>query len=47
MTAQEDSVLTEQAHALVDQFAKVLERVSVASIRRVTVPARTPFLRNR
>jgi hypothetical protein len=42
MTAQEVSLLTEQAHAVVDQFAKVLERVGVASIRRRVSPRRFP-----
>jgi hypothetical protein len=34
MTEQELSVLTEQVHAVVDQFAKGLEDIGVASIRR-------------
>jgi hypothetical protein len=39
-------VLTEQAHALVDQFAKVLELVGVAIILGGIVLATATFLRD-
>ncbi|MBO0718663.1 MAG: DUF1622 domain-containing protein, partial [Rhizobiales bacterium] len=45
MTEQEVSVLTEQAHAVVDQFAKALELVGVAIILGGIVLATVTFLR--
>jgi hypothetical protein len=45
VTAQEISVLTEQAHAVVDQFAKMLELAGVAIILGGIVLATATFLR--
>jgi uncharacterized membrane protein len=45
VTEQEVSVLTEQAHAVVDQFAKVLELAGVTIILGGIVLATATFLR--